>query len=248
MTYIPKVKVGEKFGYWTIKEIVKLGEIHCECNCGHKAILRQTDLLRGVTTKCPDCHLKRQRTEICVGYQSGDWTVISVDDYQHLMSAGRAIERKWHCRCKCGTEKWIRTSHLTGKLTQKCVQCDRDSREVQKIGQIPLVNISRAIFGAKARNIEWNVTNEYLSELFESQMEECALTGAKIRFSPKGIGAPGSAKISTASLDRIDSSKGYIEGNVQWVHKDVNKMKNNLSEKGLIEWCQLIVNYHNKNK
>ena len=35
----------------------------------------------------------------------------------------------------------------------------------------------------------------------------------------------------TASLDRIDSKKGYIEGNVQWVHKNVNKMKMDLDEK-----------------
>lgn len=45
----------------------------------------------------------------------------------------------------------------------------------------------------------------------------------------------------TASLDRIDSSKGYIPGNVQWVHKDVNKMKLALSEKRLLELCTLIV-------
>ena len=34
----------------------------------------------------------------------------------------------------------------------------------------------------------------------------------------------------TASLDRIDSSKGYTEDNIQWVHKDVNQMKMDLPE------------------
>lgn len=41
-------------------------------------------------------------------------------------------------------------------------------------------------------------------------------------------------------LDRIDSSKGYIEGNVQWVHKDVNMMKQNYSQKYFIEMCKKI--------
>ena len=29
----------------------------------------------------------------------------------------------------------------------------------------------------------------------------------------------------TASLDRIDSTKGYVRGNIQWVHKDINWFK-----------------------
>lgn len=33
-----------------------------------------------------------------------------------------------------------------------------------------------------------------------------------------------------ASLDRIDSSKGYIEGNVQFVSTPINYMKNTMSD------------------
>ena len=44
----------------------------------------------------------------------------------------------------------------------------------------------------------------------------------------------------TASLDRIDSTKGYIEGNVQWVDKIVNAMKWNIPEKYFIEICKTI--------
>lgn len=51
----------------------------------------------------------------------------------------------------------------------------------------------------------------------------------------------------TASLDRIDSSKGYIEGNVQWVHKRINKMKLDDSDTEFIEWCRLIADF-NKDK
>jgi hypothetical protein len=44
----------------------------------------------------------------------------------------------------------------------------------------------------------------------------------------------------TASLDRIDSSKGYCEDNVQWVHKDINRMKNTFDQDYFISLCKLI--------
>ena len=52
------------------------------------------------------------------------------------------------------------------------------------------------------------------------------------------------SKYTSASLDRIDSSKGYIEGNVQWVHKDINKIKTDMSDNKFIEWCKLIAEYN----
>jgi hypothetical protein len=48
---------------------------------------------------------------------------------------------------------------------------------------------------------------------------------------------------TTASLDRIDSSKGYIEGNLQWVHKDVNIMKMDLSQVEFIDYCVKVALY-----
>lgn len=47
--------------------------------------------------------------------------------------------------------------------------------------------------------------HEYLRELYEKGEGKCAITGVKI--SGEGL--------NKASLDRIDSNKGYIKGNVQ---------------------------------
>jgi archaellum component FlaC len=44
---------------------------------------------------------------------------------------------------------------------------------------------------------------------------------------------------ATASLDRVDSAKGYIKGNVQWVHKDINMMKQQYSQEYFIQMCRL---------
>lgn len=45
----------------------------------------------------------------------------------------------------------------------------------------------------------------------------------------------------TASLDRIDSNFGYTETNVQWVHKELNIMKWNLTDKSFVDWCEKIL-------
>lgn len=50
----------------------------------------------------------------------------------------------------------------------------------------------------------------------------------------------------TASLDRIDNTKGYIPGNVQWVHKSVNFCKGTLKERYFIKLCCQIANHIKK--
>lgn len=47
-------------------------------------------------------------------------------------------------------------------------------------------------------------------------------------------------KTKTASLDRIDSLKGYTLDNVQWIHKDLNYMKCDYEENEYIEWCKKV--------
>jgi hypothetical protein len=50
-------------------------------------------------------------------------------------------------------------------------------------------------------------------------------------------------KSTTASLDRINSSLGYVEGNCQWVHKVINTMKMALSQDEFIYYCSLVCNH-----
>ena len=39
---------------------------------------------------------------------------------------------------------------------------------------------------------------------------------------------------------KIESDKGYVEGNVMWVHKDVNYMKMDLSLDRFIYLCKKV--------
>ena len=60
---------------------------------------------------------------------------------------------------------------------------------------------------------------------------KCALTGFPIQ--AMNIN-------NNASLDRIDSSRGYVEGNLQWVLAEVNMMKQHYSQNRFIEICKAV--------
>lgn len=71
--------------------------------------------------------------------------------------------------------------------------------------------------GAKIRNLEFKINQEYVWDLFVNQGRKCALTDWPISFLGK--------RERTASIDRINSDLGYIKGNIQIVHKHINKLK-----------------------
>jgi hypothetical protein len=92
--------------------------------------------------------------------------------------------------------------------------------------------------GAELRGLIWNLSLDDLADLYEEQKQRCALTDLDIAFPL--VGHPQKA---LASIDRIDSNVGYTIENIQWVHKDVNLMKQNLSEDILLKLCKQIVEY-----
>lgn len=88
---------------------------------------------------------------------------------------------------------------------------------------------------ADARDLEFSVSLDYLEELLVKQEFRCALSGAPL---PPRIGR----KKDGASLDRIDSSMGYVVGNVQWVTAKINSMKSNLEQDEFIALCKAVAN------
>ena len=84
-----------------------------------------------------------------------------------------------------------------------------------------------------------NINIEYAWELFLTQNKKCALTGIDLIFESN-------SKNSTqrnASLDRIDNTKGYIKGNIQWVDKRLNVMKMDLSLDFFLNACKMVTEY-----
>jgi hypothetical protein len=151
--------------------------------------------------------------------------------------------RYWLCECDCGTSKEIRRDHLTKNMTKTCGCGAHPSKSDHKswrgYGDIPLDFYSNIRRGAESRNIEFNISIEYLWETFLNQNGMCALSGKPLNFGR----IVKDKKTQTVSVDRIDSKIGYIEGNIQWVDKVINIMKNKLNETEFFKICKEIVIY-----
>jgi hypothetical protein len=149
------------------------------------------------------------------------------------------------CDCSCGGSKEILTASLLRGATTSC-GCSKE-RYIKTTGDKNAAFKGykeirgRFWYGyiqsAAERGHTFDLTMEYAWGIFERQNGRCALSGVLLV-----LGA-GRNYRTTASLDRIDVTKGYIEGNVQWVHKIVNLMRNRLSVEDFIGWCKLVTEY-----
>lgn len=146
--------------------------------------------------------------------------------------------KRWFCKCDCGkevTRTYDILVHSNGKSCGCLYEKNKYHTGYKGICGSRFGDIAK---GARNRNIEFALTIEYVWDLFEKQNKKCALTGIDITMSETWTKF--AANDWTASLDRIDNTKGYIEGNVWWVHKTVNKMKNTLGLEEFKYWCSLI--------
>jgi len=82
---------------------------------------------------------------------------------------------------------------------------------------------------------EFDLDGPYLLELWEKQGGVCALTGIRMTHQFGDMRA--------VSIDRIDSSKGHVRGNIQLICQCVNLMKNEHSNDEVVgfldEYCRL---------
>jgi len=99
-----------------------------------------------------------------------------------------------------------------------------------------------AKYRAKIQQIPFTIPPKYLHQLFEIQEGKCALTGVPLerKAYDKGI------NITNISVDKIDPSLGYVEGNIQLVCYWVNVAKFNLATEEFKKWCGYVVSHVTK--
>jgi hypothetical protein len=166
-----------------------------------------------------------------VGHKFGDWELLRAKPLR--ANPNNKYDLYYSCRCKCGVEKPVLCYNLIKEKTTRCYECST----VDKIGSgNPFWKGSKVLSGkkfyrikrgAELRGIALNITIEEAEEKLLDQNYICALTGMELTK-------------ETWSLDRIDSSKPYEIENIQWVHKDINLMKNKLGEDYFIEMCKKV--------
>ena len=205
--------------------------IFCTNCCSAIARMEKRPLVKETTTGIP----MGARGIDLTGKVFGKLTIL------HLHSRSRNGQIRWLCKCECGVEKDILGLHLnSGKIVScgKHVKRSKDRKDWKGYEEISgqfWHRILRGANGEKGRRlIPLTITIREIWEIYIKQERRCALSGLPIAFSIKWDTK------GTASLDRIDSGKGYSKDNVQWVHKDINKIKNSFDQKYFIELCKTV--------
>ncbi len=178
-----------------------------------------------------------QRDTVSKGQEFGYWIILE----ELPLTRGRT--RKFLCKCRCGKEKEVFYSHLKHKKSKSC-GCKGPRRQYHSkwkgCGEISGAYWSRIVCNANGKRgrlaVGIDITIQDGWQLFLKQERKCALSNKNLTFNDGYAGW-------TASLDRIDPSIGYTQKNVQWVHKDINRMKNIFQNEYFIRTCQEIAKH-----
>ncbi len=225
------IKGAHKYNLWKCKKQ----------NCLHVWKAVPNNILN-CNTGCPKCNIL---TDNNVDERIANRNIFRMDNI---------VNSNYKIRWKCLN---IRNEHICNFIwkstpnnilvgNSNCPQCSIDNKTGNKNSNF---NGHEEIRGNYFRNLQINASNreiefcldiKFIWELYLKQNRKCALSGVDICF---GSYAKHGTR-QTASLDRIDSLKGYTEENVQWVHKDINKMKQHFDDEKFIEWCHIISKYN----
>lgn len=221
-TVISETGIKDKFGGTLV---------NCLCECGATFTARRCDVLSGRRKSC-GCARFKHKENLC----GRKFHYLKVESYHSTCSQGR----KWLCKCRCGKKVSVLTSKLINGHTKSC-GCYRSELGIgrnKSFGQITGSYWNSIVCAARSRGLALEISIADAWNKFEQQNGKCKYTGSTLSLS-KGK--------RTASLDRIDNQKGYTIDNIQWVHKRINIMKNNMSEPEFLDWCHL-VSSHSQSK
>lgn len=106
---------------------------------------------------------------------------------------------------------------------EKAAEQQRKSRNTLR-GSINS-KVSSARQRAKNKKLDFDIDIDFIQSLWNYQEGKCALTGKPMTYRGK---KNSQESFDSFSIDRIDSSKGYVKDNIQLVRWGVNSIKNNM--------------------
>jgi hypothetical protein len=200
----------------------------------------------GEFSKDKSCHSKdglSYTCRICKTKKQKDWYYknrakainYSRKHYYSDIEHSRNVAKKWRANnlevAKEASKKWRENN------PQKAKDSTDQWRKKQKNNPIFINKPGSWHYrctksGAESRKIFFDIDFESFIKSYDGK---CALSGRSLHCVEKNIQAPGN---QNASPDRIDSSRGYIPGNIQWVDKEINYYKKDHEQKSFIQMCR----------
>ncbi|QOR58045.1 hypothetical protein [uncultured phage cr50_1] len=209
--------------------------IQVKCNdCGHIKWVNPSNPFykKGICRKCNESNYRNQVLNI----ENDTFKVLSIDNES---TAKNPRHTKYFVQCKrCGKIFSRRASVIRKSLESVvCSNC-RKLRNNKPLNVIKYKEYCYYRSGAKARNLEWNLTEEQFAHLIN---QNCVYCGEKP--SKKQTVSYKNEYELVNGIDRIDSSKGYTVNNCVPCCSKCNLMKNNFKKEEFLQHITKIYNY-----
>lgn len=147
-----------------------------------------------------------------VGQKFGIYTVIS---YSHHLTNkhGWRGEAYVNVRCECGTLNKVSIQQLRKGITKSCGCLKRRKAAAYEHQRHLNYVLRQHLFGAKDRNISWNLTEDASFRLFESPCYYCKGMNSREHIVYPYKKEPRTEIIKLNGIDRVNNLIGYEEGN-----------------------------------
>lgn len=153
-----------------------------------------------------------------LGKKFGDLTVVKL-----LRKNNRNV---LYCQCKCGKYQYLYRWQLKDRLS--CSQCGKYSKQyISKTKDLDVQFFNHL----KQSYDDFQITYKYANDLLKQQHHRCAYTGSAL-FTQNNY--------NNCVLDKINPQKGFVKNNVQWICKQIGKMKGQLTDKQFLQICKKI--------
>ena len=135
----------------------------------------------------------------------------------------------------CKSCRNLYSKKLRENPTESFIKSKKEQSKKNKLNTVFLSSKGNA----KKRGLEHNITKDYIEELYSLQNGLCYYTDKLMHIDLRDK----NNNKDCVSIDRIDSDKGYIFGNLVLCRWQVNRMKNDLSN---IDFLQIISEINKK--
>ena len=158
----------------------------------------------------------------------------SAREYKRQLKSGRG---RFFCSMNCAAIKNNEEKPREGNLQNLVANNRKDEFTPFKW----FVNHARSRNKERKNQRDFDITVAFVKKLWEEQKGICPFTGWILNL-PINCKGHLEFKMNNASLDRIDNSIGYVEGNVRFVAYIANVARSTFSDVQLIEFCKVVAN------
>lgn len=236
-----EIKAGDCYGHWNVLQSEpdsrqQPAMLSCRCRCGKVKKVRVINLISGLSTSCGcrKIELAQYRVTDLSGITYGDHVVL----YRTINknTPGRTY---WTIKCRhCGHHKKAFAGNITAGVGGGC-RCQEIERAQHNIDSFWKGYIGAYVNGAKLRKLAWELDEDAIRAI---AAQDCAYCGAK----------PARRKahwrsfcvVNANGLDRVDSTKGYIAGNVAPCCPTCNAMKSDMPAVSFVRHCHAVAKNH----